>query len=302
MYLVQGFYKIKKINNFNVLKKSFKEKLITNSLTGTIIISPEGINGTIAGKPLFVTRCLKYIKKEISIKNFDSQNSSRCKFQPFNRAKVKIKNEVVPIGLKLNIKQKKRSNYINPKNWNKLISDENITLIDVRKPFEYRVGTFVNAVNPKINSFREFPKYFNKLKKNKKIAMFCTGGIRCEKASNYLKKKGFNKIYQLKGGILNYLKEVKSKNSLWKGECFVFDKRVSIKHHLKQGSFSICNGCRMPISSIEKKSKKFKEGISCPYCYDNLTKTQIERFSMRQKQILASKKKSKITSIRKVFN
>tara|TARA_B110000438_G_scaffold250226_1_gene253938 strand:- start:2911 stop:3816 length:906 start_codon:yes stop_codon:yes gene_type:complete len=290
MYFLQGFYKIKKINKLNFLHKKLKEKLISNFLTGTIIISSEGINGTIAGKTSSVLRCLSYIKKETAIKKFDSQNSSKCKFQPFNKAKVKIKNEIVPIGLKLNTKQKKKSNYINPKKWNKLISDKDITLIDVRKPFEYRVGTFVNAVNPKINSFREFPKYFNKLKKNKKIAMFCTGGIRCEKASNYLKKRGFNKIYQLKGGILNYLKEVKSKNSLWKGECFVFDRRVSIKHNLQQGSFTTCNGCRMPISLIEKKSKKFSEGISCPYCYDNLTNIQVERFTMRQKQILASKK------------
>ena len=166
-------------------------------------------------------------------------------------------------------------------------------LIDVRKPFEYKVGTFKGAINPQVDIFRNFPKYFNKLKKNKNIAMFCTGGVRCEKASNYLKDKGFKNIYQLNGGVLNYLKEIEKSKSLWKGECFVFDNRVSVKHKLKLGSFSMCRGCRMPISPIEKKSKRFKEGITCPYCYSKLTQSQKERFSMRQKQIVAAKKLNK---------
>jgi len=148
-------------------------------------------------------------------------------------------------------------------------------------------------VNPKINSFREFPKYFNKLKKNNKVAMFCTGGIRCEKASNFLKQKGFKNVFQLKGGIFNYLNKINIKKSLWKGECFVFDNRVSVKHKLSLGSYSMCGGCRMPISVQEKKSGKYKEGISCPYCYGKLTKSQKDRFSMRQKQILIAKKLNK---------
>ena len=163
----------------------------------------------------------------------------------------------------------------------------------MRKPFEHKVGTFKGAVNPKINSFRDFPKYFNKLKKNNKVAMFCTGGIRCEKASNFLKQKGFKNVFQLKGGIFNYLDKINIKKSLWKGECFVFDNRVSVKHKLSVGSYSMCSGCRMPISVQEKKSSKYKEGISCPYCYNNLTKSQKDRFSMRQKQILIARKSNK---------
>ena len=293
MYYIQGFYKIKKIKKTKYNKELIKSFFISNSVKGTLIISAEGINGTIAGKKNNLKKCVKYIKDKFKINSFDNQNLSKCNFQPFYRTKVKLKKEVVPIGFKLSIKQKLKSMYVNPKSWNKLISKKNVMLIDVRKPFEYKVGTFKGAINPQVDSFRKFPKYFNKLKKNKSIAMFCTGGVRCEKASTYLRNKGFRKIYQLNGGVLNYLKEIEKPKSLWRGECFVFDNRISVKHKLKLGSYSMCRGCRMPISLIEKKSKKFKEGISCPYCYNKLTQNQKERFSMRQKQIVAAKKLNK---------
>ena len=293
MFSIKGFYKIKKINRFDQCKDELKKYLLLKSVKGTIILSPEGINGTIAGKISNVDSCIKFIKNKFSIDNFDSKNFSTCKFLPFYRAKVKVKKEVVPIGLKLKISERKKSCYVNPNQWNKLINDKNVTLIDVRKPFEHKVGTFTGAVNPKVNSFREFPKYFNKLKKNNKVAMFCTGGIRCEKASNFLKQKGFKNVFQLKGGIFNYLNKINIKKSLWKGECFVFDNRVSVKHKLLPGSYSMCRGCRMPISAQEKKSGKYKEGISCSYCYNKLTKSQKDRFSMRQKQILIAKKLNK---------
>jgi len=293
MYNIQGFYKIKLIVNYSVHKEKIKAYLLSKSVKGTVILSSEGINGTISGKKSNVNSCIKFIKDKFSIDNFDSANSSTCMFLPFYRAKVKVKKEVVPIGLKLKISEKKKSCYVDPNKWNKLINDKSVTLIDVRKPFEHKVGTFEGAVNPRINSFREFPKYFNKLKKNNKVAMFCTGGIRCEKASNFLKQKGFKNVFQLKGGIFNYLNKINIKKSLWKGECFVFDNRVSVKHKLSSGSYSMCRGCRMPISVQEKKSGKYKEGISCPYCYGKLTKLQKDRFSMRQKQILIAKKLNK---------
>jgi len=293
MYYIQGFYKIKKIKKIKDNKEHIKRFFISNSVRGTLIISPEGINGTIAGNKNNLNKCINYIKKFFRVNSFDSNNISKCNFQPFYRAKVKLKKEVVPIGLKLSIKQKLKNKYVNPKSWNKLISKKNVMLIDVRKPFEYKVGTFKGAINPQVDNFRKFPKYFSKLKKSKSIAMFCTGGVRCEKASNYLIDKGFKKIYQLNGGILNYLKEIEKSKSLWKGECFVFDNRVSVKHKLKLGSYSMCRGCRMPISPVEKKSKQFTEGITCPYCYNKLTQSQKERFSMRQNQILAAKKLSK---------
>ena len=293
MFSIQGFYKIKRINRSDFYKDKLKKYLLSKSVKGTIILSPEGINGTIAGQKSNVNSCIKFIKNKFSIDIFDSKNSSTCKFLPFYRAKVKVKKEVVPIGLELKVSERRKSSYVNPNHWNKLINDKNVTLIDVRKPFEHKVGTFTGAVNPKVNSFREFPKYFNKLKKNKKVAMFCTGGIRCEKASNFLKQKGFKNVFQLKGGIFNYLNKINIKKSLWEGECFVFDNRVSVKHKLSLGTYSMCRGCRMPVSVQEKKSKKYKEGISCPYCYNKLTKSQKDRFSMRQKQILIAKKLNK---------
>ena len=293
MFYVQGFYKIKKITKCIQYKDVLKKYLLSKFVKGTIILSPEGINGTIAGRKKDVNYCIKYIKDKLSITSFDSHNSSTSEFLPFYRAKVKVKKEVVPIGLKLNVSEKNKSCYVDPHRWNKLINAKNVTLIDVRKSFEHKVGTFKGAVNPKINSFREFPKYFNKLEKNNKIAMFCTGGIRCEKATNYLMQKGFKNVFQLKGGIFNYLSKINIKKSLWKGECFVFDNRVSVKHKLSLGSYSMCSGCRMPISVQEKKSSKYKEGISCPYCYNKLTKSQKDRFSMRQKQILIARKLNK---------
>ena len=213
----------------------------------------------------------------------------KVNFKPFHKPKVKIKKEVVPMGLVITLKNKK-DNHVDPKRWNKLISDKNTLVLDSRKPFEYKVGSFKKSVNPGVDNFREFPKYLNKLDKKKPIAMFCTGGIRCEKASVFLVKKGFKNIFQLKGGILNYLKNVKKKESLWKGECFVFDNRISIKHGLLTGTYSMCSGCRKPVSLKDKKSKKYEEGVSCTNCYDNLTEIQKDRFRMRQKQITLAKK------------
>ena len=211
-------------------------------------------------------------------------------FQPFHKPKVKIKKEVVPMSLTLNSKERNLDTHLDPKEWNKLIQKKDTHIIDTRKPFEFNVGTFKKSVNPDVDNFRDFPKYLNKLKKDKPVAMFCTGGIRCEKTSVYLKKKGFKNIYQLNGGILNYLKKTKEKDSLWKGECFVFDNRISLKHGLKVGSYFMCSGCRKPISAKDKKSKKYEEGVSCPNCHDDLTDTQKARFRMRQKQINLAKK------------
>ena len=292
MFDIFGFYKFKRLSGLKKLKKTFQKKLIKNHLRGTIIFSKEGINGTISGKKNnfeIVKNCLKNICK---IKHFDSENNSTNNFQPFHRGKTKIKKEVVPIGVQVSPSQK-FNNSIEPKKWNSLLKEKDIKIIDARKSFEYDVGTFEGAENPNINNFRDFPKYLKKFNKKNKIAMFCTGGIRCEKASVYLKSKGFKNIFQLKGGILNYLKKVNKKQSLWKGECYVFDNRVSVKHKLKVGTHSMCSGCRKPVSMEEKKSKKYVEGISCPKCHDYLTDLQKERFAMRQKQILIAKKMGK---------
>ena len=291
MFYIFGFYKFKKIKEIKKNKKILNIFFIKNEIRGTIILSNEGINGTISGKKNNLNLGIKKIKKVFNFLNFDSENFSLNKFQPFHKCKVKIKKELVPMGI--NINKRNLNGQINPKKWNKIISDENTTLIDVRKPFEHEVGTFKNSINPNINNFREFPKFLKKLNKNKPVAMFCTGGIRCEKASVFLEKRGFKNVYQLKGGILNYLKTIKKKNSLWKGECFVFDNRISVKHELAKGSFSMCSGCRKPISTKDKKSIKYEEGVSCPRCHDILTNIQKDRFRMRQKQINLAKKSKK---------
>ena len=290
MFEVLGFYKFVKITSLKKNKDFIQKFLIKNKIRGTIIIAKEGLNGTISGKNKDIEKTTKKIKSIFSLKNFDSSNNSKSKFQPFHKPRVKIKKEIVPMNLTIKSKERNLEAHLNPNEWNKLIKKKDTHIIDTRKPFEYDVGTFKKSVNPNVKNFRDFPKYLNKLEKDKPVAMFCTGGIRCEKTSVYLKKKGFKNIYQLNGGILNYLKKIKKKDSMWTGECFVFDNRISLKHGLKVGSYYMCSGCRKPINSKDKKSKKYEEGVSCPNCHDNLTEIQKERFRMRQKQINLAKK------------
>jgi UPF0176 protein len=293
MFIISGFYKFKKLSAIKKKKSILLRSFINHNIRGTLILSNEGLNGTISGRLKNISLIKKKIKSLFKIKAFDSENLSKNKFQPFHRPKVKVKNEVVPMGLKI-MNRNKKNNYLDPIKWNKLIKNKNTLVLDARKPFEYEVGTFKKAINPKVNNFREFPRYLNKLNNKKPVAMFCTGGIRCEKASVYLNQKGFKNVFQLKGGILNYLKKIKKRESLWTGECFVFDNRVSVKHDLIIGNYSICSGCRNPISPKDKKSKKYEEGVSCPKCHSKLTNTQKKRFRMRQKQInLAKKKRTK---------
>jgi len=301
MFTVFGFYKFKKSNFLKKNKEFLQREILKNNISGTIILSQEGINGTIAGKRRNISQIIKSLKKVLNFKDFDSKNMSQSHFQPFHKGKIKIKNEVVPLGLKINSNNKKLNRYISGKSWNKLISNKETLVVDARKPFEYDVGTFKNSINPNIQNFRDFPKYLKKIDKAKPVAMFCTGGIRCEKASIFLKRKGFKNVFQLKGGILNYLNKIEKKDSLWKGECFVFDNRVSLKHKLKQGTYSVCSGCRKPFSPKDKKSNKYEEGVSCPRCYDTLSNSQKTRFRMRQNQINLAKKAGRKHKFQKEF-
>ena len=210
MFIVLGFYKFKNLKSLKKNKLILQKLFIDNNIKGILIISNEGLNGTISGKYKNILITSKKIKILFGIVNFDSENLSKSKFQPFHKPKIKIKKEVVPMGLNISAKNKK-ANYVEPLKWNNLIKDKNTFILDARKPFEYEVGSFKKAVNPKVNHFREFPMYLNKLDKKKPVAMFCTGGIRCEKASAYLNHKGFKNVFQLKGGVLNYLKKIKKK-------------------------------------------------------------------------------------------
>ena len=288
-YEIVSFYKFCPIQTVEDLRILFKKNLIDHSLKGTIILSPEGINGTLAGSNGFFKQFSNFAFQTLKIKNFDVTNSSNSNFIPFKKPKVKIKKEVVPIE---KITKSRGEKHLSPREWDHFIKQEDVTVIDVRKPFEYEIGTFKGAINPKVNSFREFKEYFSKdfvRKNNKRLAIFCTGGIRCEKASDHLKTLGMDEVYQLDGGILNYLDHTNENQSNWNGECYVFDQRVAVKHGSKQGSYFMCHACRMPINDKDKSSKKYVEGVSCPKCYDKLTEDQKKRFVMRQFNIKHNK-------------
>ena len=289
MIEILSFYKLKKLNKIKSLRKKIFDKIFENNVKGLVIISPEGINGTIAGKKKNIIILSKYIKRIILIRSFDVQNRLNSNFVPFLKLKVKLKNEVVPINETYKFNQKNKKNYLSPRKWDQFLKVKGAKIIDARKPFEYEIGTFKGSINPNTKNFRDFKNYLMGLKKNEPIGMFCTGGIRCEKASNYLDNKGFKNVYMLKGGIINYFNKTNPIRSNWLGECFVFDNRVTIKKNTKLGNYTICNGCRMPLHNKEKKSPKFKIGLSCPKCYDNLTKDQFKRFTMRHQQIVKSK-------------
>ena len=250
-----------------------------------------------------------YLKKLEGFKDLDVKFSDSKK-NPFIRLKIKLKQEIVTIGDKSIDPTKSVGEYVNPEDWNSLLEEENILLIDTRNDYEYSIGSFKDSINPKTQKFRDFPKWLKEQdftledKKNKKVAMFCTGGIRCEKASSLMKNEGFKKVYHLKGGILKYFESVSKEKSLWNGECFVFDDRVSVKHDLSVGDFDMCHGCRMPITETDKTSQKYIRGVSCPNCYDQTTNEQKSRYMSRQKQVDLAKQRNQkhIGPKEEVFN
>jgi UPF0176 protein len=291
-----SFYKFVKILNPVDNKLIFKKFLIDNKLKGCIIFSIEGINGSIVGKQSNIELLSNFLKKKFLFDEFDNINECDVDFVPFKKAKIKIKKEVVSLNELFSDNKYKFQNKVEPEDWNNLMLSNDVTVVDLRKSFESEIGTFEKAINPKINDFREFPKYFEKLSsdKDKKIAMFCTGGIRCEKAASYLFKRGFKNVYQLKGGILNYLNKIPSKKSLWNGECFVFDERITVVYNSKIGNYLLCAGCRMPISKKDIQSSKYEKDVSCPKCFDKLTEKQKNGFRMRASQKLNGKFKTNL--------
>jgi UPF0176 protein len=297
MYSVAALYKFSSIKDPESLHNEIRVKLKSLSIHGTILVGEEGINGTISGKDANLKSALTYIK---SIKGFSELDIkfSKSGINPFVRLKIKQKKEIVTIGDKSINPNHIVGDYVEPNYWNDLISDKDTILIDTRNDYEYSIGTFKNAINPNTVKFRDFPKWvknqnFTKSdKKNKQVAMFCTGGIRCEKASSMMMKDGFKNVSHLKGGILNYFKSIDEKDSLWEGECFVFDDRVSVKHDLKEGSYDMCHGCRMPITDLDKESMEFIKGVSCPKCFSSTTEEQKARYMSRQKQVDIAKKRN----------
>jgi len=298
MFKIAALYKFAEVGNPEKAQIEIRSNLKVLSIHGTILVGQEGINGTISGSKDNIDKAIAYIRQ---LKNFNDTDIkfSEASINPFARLKIKLKEEIVTIGDKTVKPQEVTGNYINPKDWNDLIDDNNTILIDTRNDYECAIGTFKNAINPKTVRFRDFPKWvktqnFSKEdKKNKKIAMFCTGGIRCEKASSFMMNDGFKDVNHLKGGVLKYFEDVPEKKSLWLGECFVFDDRVSVKHDLKVGSYDMCHGCRMPITDADKKSNNYIKGVACPKCFAQKTEKQKSRYMSRKKQIDLAKTRNK---------
>ena len=288
---VCALYKFVEIKNLKELKNKILSFLKENNIYGTILIANEGINGTVSGDNSKIINLINFLQSDVRFSNIEYKLSFTNK-NPFYRTKVKLKKEIVTLGVKIK-KTHYNATYINPEEWNEFIKKDDVILIDTRNKYETSIGSFINSIDPKTDSFRDFPKFVKNnsdLPKNKKIAMFCTGGIRCEKSTAYLKSKGFKYVYHLKGGILNYLKKIDKKDSLWKGDCFVFDNRVSVDHNLKKGNYDQCYACRMPITENDKKHIHYVEGVSCANCYNKTSPEKKIRFKERQKQIKIAKK------------
>lgn len=300
---VLSFYRFKILKKIITLKNKIHNFTVNKNIYGTILIADEGINGTVSGNKNDLDEFIINIKKLIKIRKLSIKISVN-QFIPFYRLKIRLKKEIVTIGDKSIEPEKLSGKYISPENWDKVISDQKYLIIDTRNDYEINIGTFKKSINPMTNSFREFPKFVNnqKMTKEQPIALFCTGGIRCEKASSYLLQKGFKNIYQLEGGILNYLEFKKNKkNSSWTGECFVFDNRVSINKNLKKGKYDQCYGCRHPITAKDKKLKSYIKGATCKYCIKSKSTSKLNSSITRQNQIDSAESKNIHHPFKKIY-
>lgn len=294
--VIAAFYKFFGFDDYAEQKEPLEAFCKAHDVFGTILVAHEGINGTIAGPREGIDGVLAYLRSDARMADLEHKESFADEV-PFHRMKVRLKKEIVSMGVPDVSPTKKVGTYVPPTEWNKLITDPEVTVIDTRNEYEYAVGTFYNAWNPDTFSFRQFPEFVDKNldpQKHKKVAMFCTGGIRCEKSTAYLKEQGFEEVYHLKGGILKYLEEIPQEQSLWQGECFVFDNRVAVNHALEKGQYDQCHGCRHPITEEEKQSEFYLQGVACPRCYDKQTPEQRERFAERQKQITLAKQRNEV--------
>ena len=295
-FKIAAFYQFSPLTNIATLQSALVEVLKSLGIKGSLLVANEGINGTIAGAPEKLDAALALIARITGLQDFTPKFST-SDAMPFRRLKVRLKKEIVTIGPVQANPHERVGEYVEPKNWNELISAPDVIVIDTRNGYEFGVGTFKGAVDPHTESFGEFPSWVRdkfRAKPNQRIAMFCTGGIRCEKATAFMLNEGFEHVYHLKGGILKYLEEVPREQSLWEGGCFVFDERVAVGHGLQVMDFSICHGCLRPVSADDSKSDKFEEGVCCPACADGLTEVQKASNRERQKQVeLAAKRGAK---------
>ena len=286
-YVVAALYRFVTLDNYREMREPLLAFCRERGIKGTLLLAGEGINGTVAGTRQAIDALLDHLRADSRLAELEHKESLDDNM-PFYRMKVKLKKEIVTMGVPGIDPNRVVGTYVKPKDWNALIEDPEVLLIDTRNDYEYGIGTFKGAVDPHTTTFREFPAWVREHldpARHKKVAMFCTGGIRCEKASAFMLQEGFEEVYHLQGGILKYLEEVPEEESAWEGECYVFDRRVAVNHQLEKGSYDLCYGCRMPITEQDKQSEKYRPGICCPRCHDSLTPEQIARFEERQKQM-----------------
>ena len=285
--VVAALYRFAKFVDYECFREPLLKIMLAEKVRGTLLLAAEGLNGTIAGERASIDAVLAWLAKDHRFTGIQAKESYVAE-NPFYRTKVKLKKEIVTMGVEDIDPTHIVGTYVDPKDWNALIADPEVLLLDTRNQYEVEIGTFENAINPQTDSFREFPEYVkNNLdpKVHKKVAMFCTGGIRCEKSTAYLKQHGFEDVFHLKGGILKYLEEQPEDETKWQGECFVFDNRVTVNHKLEKGKYDQCHACRRPITEEDKDSEFYQKGVSCHHCHDKHSKEQVKRYAERERQM-----------------
>lgn len=285
--MVAAFYRFARLHDFQALQAPLQQLCLDQDLLGTILLAAEGVNGTIAGRRQGVEQVLEWLRADPRLADLDAKISWAGE-QPFHRMKVRLKKEIVSLGRPDVSPLEAVGEYVSPEHWNELIQREDVRVIDTRNEYEVHLGSFVGAEDPHTRSFRDFPAWAESNldpQRDRHVAMFCTGGIRCEKSTALLRKMGFENVYHLEGGILNYLERTRPEDSLWQGDCFVFDNRVTVDHQLRQGDLEVCPACRMPVTEEDRNSPYFELHVSCPQCFDRLTPERREGLLERARQL-----------------
>ncbi|NOC46936.1 MULTISPECIES: rhodanese-related sulfurtransferase [unclassified Ruegeria] len=293
MYTIAALYHFTRFADPAALRDPLLDLCRAQSVTGTLLLAQEGINGTIAGPRAGIDAVLSHVRSLPGCADMEWKEAT-SDHPPFGKMKVRLKKEIVTMGQPDVDPRARVGNYVDPQEWNDLIRSDDVVLIDTRNDYEVAIGTFEGAIDPETASFRDFPEWWEQNKDrfhNKRVAMFCTGGIRCEKSTNYLLGQGVEDVYHLKGGILRYLEEIPAEDSSWQGECFVFDNRVSVGHGLVEGPHKLCHGCRRPILPEDMKRPEYEHGVSCHQCIDETSDADKMRFRERQKQILLARER-----------
>ncbi len=293
--VIAALYRFVRLEDYQSLREPLLKLMLDKEVRGTLLLAAEGINGTVAGSAEAIDDLLDYLRSDERLRDLDCKLSYDDEM-PFYRSRVKLKKEIVTMGVD-DLDPDLRGTYVDPQDWNELIADPEVTLIDTRNGYESAIGSFEGAIYPETDSFREFPEYAKQNldpARHRKVAMFCTGGIRCEKSTAYLRQQGFEEVYHLRGGILKYLEEVPQAESKWRGECFVFDNRVSVNHALEKGSYDQCHACRMPITEEDKQSDRYQPGVSCPACFESHSDADRRRFREREKQVRLARERGEL--------